>query len=76
MRSLSGWWRTHAFDIDWSPCHVSTEDRRARYEALVAQFLNPEDLCDWHIGREDIRRRILEMHVEWIMEHEFTQEGR
>ena len=67
---------SYAFDIDWCPFHLPTEHRRASYEGLVRRLLNPEDLCDWHIGREDIRRGILEMHVEWIMEHEFTHEGR
>ena len=66
---------SYAFDIDWSPFDVSTEDQRARYDGLVRRFLNPEDLCDWHIGREDIRRKIVEMHVEWTMAHEFTEDG-
>ena len=66
----------YAFDMDGYSFQVSIEDRRARCEALVARFLNLEDSCDWHTGRADIRRRILEMHVEWIMEHEFTDQGR
>ena len=65
-----------ALDMDWlSVLDVSTDYRRARYEALVSQFLKPDDLCDWHIGREDIRRKIVEMHVEWTMAHEFTEDG-
>ena len=68
--------QSFAWDVDWSPFHVSNEERRAEYEACVAQFLDPEDLCGWHTAREDIRRKILAMHVEWIMEHEFTDQGR
>ena len=64
----------HAWDVDWSGILPSV--RRAEYEECVAQFLDPEDLCGWHTAREDIRRKILAMHVEWIMEHEFTDQGR
>ena len=64
----------HAWDVDWSGILPSV--RRAEYEDCVAQFLDPEDLCGWHTAREDIRRKILAMHVEWIMEHEFTDQGR